>query len=412
MLFGSTCYVCICRYLIGADGRRSIVRRQRFGDQLCRDYNVTKIVFCKYEVVGTSKALSWLQYIQLSQGNSAVSHTVKEIVGRPDQGKTAVTLQVFVSSSEFDQLRDYTAKSPASIQSLRHSSLQPLAGTLEAWIKARMQWLEEEAVSEPRINPVPLDVYQAASVAKRDSHNRIWALVGDAAFGLPFFRALNDGLRCATALSKAIVDDYTGHEEADPILQYQQYFSSLALKERVMVSAAGATIKTAVAVKSSKRFVKNAKVAFCRGLKGKIIPRSGETDAAPAEGPIWDGSSRLDRLICAMDEISNEGAALRAMQAVNTEIQVQQQAKAALADVKLPAGLFYDTYYGHDVLQLEMLHYSLRAQRKQSIVWLTGDSTLDNKDWFEEKVCPLMHNHKPAPAECSLAGVWGPGNCN
>ena len=30
---------------------------------------------------------------------------------------------------------------------------------------------------------------------------KVWALVGDAAFGVPFFRALNDGLLCATELS-------------------------------------------------------------------------------------------------------------------------------------------------------------------------------------------------------------------
>lgn len=38
------------RYIIGADGRRSVVREQRFGGKLCQDYHVMRIVFAKYRV--------------------------------------------------------------------------------------------------------------------------------------------------------------------------------------------------------------------------------------------------------------------------------------------------------------------------------------------------------------------------
>lgn len=38
------------RYIIGADGRRSVVREQRFGGKLTQDYSVMRIVFAKYRV--------------------------------------------------------------------------------------------------------------------------------------------------------------------------------------------------------------------------------------------------------------------------------------------------------------------------------------------------------------------------
>ena len=41
-----------------------------------------------------------------------------------------------------------------------------------------------------------------------DAEQRRWVLVGDAAFGLPFFRALNDGLLCVTELTRCIAMDY------------------------------------------------------------------------------------------------------------------------------------------------------------------------------------------------------------
>ena len=129
------------RYFIGSDGRRSVVREQKFGNQLSADYQVMRIAFCKYEVEGATAALGWRRFLALSQFNLRVKHTVNELVGRTHGGKTAVTLQVFVSEEEFEALvaQNYTAKAPGRCDKVRaaSASLEALADTIETWVEAR-----------------------------------------------------------------------------------------------------------------------------------------------------------------------------------------------------------------------------------------------------------------------------------
>ena len=47
----------------------------------------------------------------------------------------------------------------------------------------------------------------------------------------------------------------------------------------------------------------------------------------------------------------------------------------------IDAGIFYAEYHGHPVSHLEQLHDRL-AKEAETTIWLTGDSSLDNKHWF------------------------------
>lgn len=49
--------------------------------------------------------------------------------------------------------------------------------------------------------------------------------------------------------------------------------------------------------------------------------------------------------------------------------------------MSIPSDSFYATYHGHEVDYLEVAHEKLRS-RHRSIVFLAGDSSLDNKFWF------------------------------
>lgn len=52
---------------------------------------------------------------------------------------------------------------------------------------------------------------------------------------------------------------------------------------------------------------------------------------------------------------------------------------------KIDCNRFYDNYYGHRIEDLEyIVKYS--KQRFESIIYLTGDSTLDNKYWLNERI--------------------------
>jgi hypothetical protein len=133
-----------------------------------------RIVFCKYETVGETRALGWVSYLHAAQFDSSVTHTINELVGRPqrtpeaDGGetvKTAVTLQCFVSEQEFTALDGYTAKQPASVeQLLEHSASSALGTSIRAWLNARAAEYDEEMLSGPVITPVPLDVYHRCCI--------------------------------------------------------------------------------------------------------------------------------------------------------------------------------------------------------------------------------------------------------
>ena len=129
----------------------------------------------------------------------------------------SVTLQIFVSAAEYDELKaaGFTFKNPGTPESI--SKVCPsLSDSLDIWLEARNDQFREKRLDVTKINPVPLDVCQASNLILKDNTVGVcFALVGDAAFGLPFFRALNDGLLCATALSKAIVSDVKRCKDGD-----------------------------------------------------------------------------------------------------------------------------------------------------------------------------------------------------
>ena len=47
----------------------------------------------------------------------------------------------------------------------------------------------------------------------------------------------------------------------------------------------------------------------------------------------------------------------------------------------LNSSSYYTTYFGHEVEHLAVAHETLRRKHR-SIVFLAGDSSLDNKHWF------------------------------
>lgn len=51
---------------------------------------------------------------------------------------------------------------------------------------------------------------------------------------------------------------------------------------------------------------------------------------------------------------------------------------------RVPAADFYSTYYGHKLRYLDIVHTQLRAHGKRNVLWLAGDSTLDNKHWISD----------------------------
>eukprot|EP00128_Syssomonas_multiformis_P010239 Colp12_sorted_trinity150504_noHs@32369 len=55
---------------------------------------------------------------------------------------------------------------------------------------------------------------------------------------------------------------------------------------------------------------------------------------------------------------------------------------------------FYDEYFGHNLEQLETVHnYFRQAKTGNGVIWLAGDSSLDNKHWFADKA-PAVNGYE------------------
>jgi hypothetical protein len=107
---------------------------------------------------------------------------------------------------------------------------------IRIWMNAKKKLFNEQSRDEKLICVV-LSVYSAPDFVavrkKQDGSCPLYALVGDAAFGVPFYRSLNNGLLCGTQLSQCISTCLTSspsdrHASTD---KYRSYARSLSTRE-------------------------------------------------------------------------------------------------------------------------------------------------------------------------------------
>jgi len=55
-----------------------------------------------------------------------------------------------------------------------------------------------------------------------------------------------------------------------------------------------------------------------------------------------------------------------------------------MLSTKINQELFYEPYHGHDVEDIIKIYYAAKSSKVDQIVWLAGDSTLDNKYWIKK----------------------------
>lgn len=197
---------------IGADGAHSIVRNEIFEDKKSKQ-NLQYVAEVKYEVQGMSRPLSlWSEaYDPLLKSN----HLVLEQVGKKQENdKTCVSLRVFLDKQAFQTIKNANFKNPYQWTTADKQKMDSqLVQTIDVWLKEREKILGEKIVDgSVKISGVKLNVYQSDEVVL-EKHHKTWALVGDAAFGVPYFRSLNNGLVCANVLAKKIYATLQNEQE-------------------------------------------------------------------------------------------------------------------------------------------------------------------------------------------------------
>ncbi|MGQ3891986.1 FAD-dependent oxidoreductase [Legionella sp. CNM-4043-24] len=214
--------------IVGSDGARSGVRQQVFNDRKSVDKTMQTIIEVKYDVTGDAPRLTNYQYLE---GLTQIPHFVTENIGRNRDGKTPVSLFFFADRQTGDEIRELgTPRAPAGLPHIKAGSrrMTSLANSIHPWLALRASYGEKRVSGSEKIAAVDLNVYKSEHFTHLDNGVR-YVLIGDAAMGVPYFRALNAGLTGGNMAARLIADQGVGnqHNNAD----FEQEMNNLARQE-------------------------------------------------------------------------------------------------------------------------------------------------------------------------------------
>lgn len=219
------------RFFVGSDGSHSEVQKQIFGEQYQIKKTLQYIAEIKYEVEGPTRYLN--TFMEAIPATTYAEHFVSEFVGRENEGKkTPVSLRIFIDEETHKQMQTATFKNPFRLT--QPEKIHPaLLRSITTWLHARETMAgEKRTEGSEKITVTHLPVYASQEFVKNED-DAIWFVVGDAAFGMPFFRSLNNGILCSSQLAKAL-DALLKDElllDMPPTEAYKAYVQKLVEKE-------------------------------------------------------------------------------------------------------------------------------------------------------------------------------------
>lgn len=193
-----------CKTFIAADGAHSGMRRALLGEESVTDYPMQYVTEVKYQAEGRAGTLDFLsdQY----KANKLLSNMVFEYVGREKEGKTPVTLRFFVDADTYAAIPEAGFKNPLGVADTRLP--EALRQDIKTYMNVRAEKAGEVyAAGSAKLSKLTLSVYAAKKFAVV-KQGRGWFMVGDAAMGVPYFRALNAGLIMGSQLATIVTRSY------------------------------------------------------------------------------------------------------------------------------------------------------------------------------------------------------------
>jgi 2-polyprenyl-6-methoxyphenol hydroxylase-like FAD-dependent oxidoreductase len=191
------------RVIVGADGAHSIMRSavvlEKPDNCLTKQEDIHYI--CDLSYIEQNEPVGTLRKVAM---NSAVGNIMYEIHGKRSQ-KT--TLRTFISKEVFERMKEAKRKAPMPLDDPR---VDPKVRQ-EFLSFISMKYGKEQSahidLSQATITTTSLGTYVSKKFVRKDG-SKHWCLVGDAAFGVPYFRSLNNGFLSGTLLSKTIAAHY------------------------------------------------------------------------------------------------------------------------------------------------------------------------------------------------------------
>ena len=189
------------KVVVGADGSQSNVRKTIFRDELNVKSDLKFIVEVKYEVQGNTRPLSFIKGVYPTL--KAMRSIAQEHIGREKDGKTPVTLRLFVDRHKYEEMQTASFRHPYSFANEDRINSH-VRNNIHLWLNLKTLCGENRIKGSEKITVTRLGIYSSKHVVKK-AMGVTWCLVGDAAFGVPFFQGIKNGFLSGTELSKRIV---------------------------------------------------------------------------------------------------------------------------------------------------------------------------------------------------------------
>lgn len=191
-----------CEKFIASDGAHSKMRTQLLGEDAKSTEDLQNIVEIKYQVKGSSKMLGNIG--EQFGHNQNFNHMAFEYVGREKEGVTSITLRFFIDKETYQKLPQAEFKSPIKLGVHDDKLPQCLIEDINHYFSLRQTQCNDTIIDGSKtLTKLTLSVYTAKEFAIKKG-NVAWFLVGDAAMGVPYFRALNCGFILASRLSQIL----------------------------------------------------------------------------------------------------------------------------------------------------------------------------------------------------------------
>lgn len=212
-----------CALFIAADGAHSSLRSELFGDDAFESRTLQHLVELKCEEKAGPRPAMGLDTAQLLRLNRALHHPAAEYVGRTKDGVAPLTLRLFLDKGEYARLPAMSFKTPHLLGA--RGLPDQVERDLQLYLATRVALGGAIVPGTERVTKLELNLYASKHFATMRG-NAAWFLAGDAAMGVPYFRALNSGLMLASRLAQIIAKrDYPRQGDlAKKVERYDRWY--------------------------------------------------------------------------------------------------------------------------------------------------------------------------------------------
>lgn len=199
-----------CSHFVASDGAHSILRTELLGKDSVDTKPLQYVVELKFHVPHkTHKSKNLNDLLSLNIENKFMNF---EYVGKFKNGETPLTSRFFLSKELYEKLPEASFKEPLSFELLdKIPELSEFKENLYKYLQYRKdEYSDQIDLKNVKISKLILSVYSAKKFAiHNEKTNKCWFLTGDAAMGVPYFRALNSGMMLSSRLSQILNSSIT-----------------------------------------------------------------------------------------------------------------------------------------------------------------------------------------------------------